>query len=253
MKTRMIVAAIALAASGSAAADEWKYSVTPYVWATDVGIGVALRDRSLVDETIPFEDLLKDLESAAMLRAEATRGAHGMAIDLFDVTLADDTGRVAMPGSSGAEVALDAEIGLSLFDVEGIYDPRGDGQGFALLYGARIIEQREDVTAQLFAGDDLVASARKVADERYIDALVGLRYSGELGTRWGYELTADVSSGGTQMTWSASPSLYYRFGEQQQYRLTAGYRHLSVDYDTDPGIDSDMTMSGLLVGVRFDF
>jgi hypothetical protein len=253
MKTRILAAAIALVASGGAAADEWQYSVTPYVWATDVGIDVALRDRSLVDETVPFEDLLEDLVSAAMLRAEAMRGAHGMAIDLFDVTLADDTGRVALPGGSGAEVALDAEIGLSLFDLEGVYDPEGDGLGLALLYGARVIDQREDVTAQVFTGDDLVASARKVADERYIDALVGLRYTGELGGRWGYELTADVSTGGTQMTWSAYPSFNYRFGDREQYAVTAGYRHLSVDFDTDPGIDSDMALSGYLVGFRFEF
>ncbi len=58
MNRRLIAALIALAASGPAAAEEWDFSVTPYVWATDVGMNVSVRDRTLVDATIPFEDLL---------------------------------------------------------------------------------------------------------------------------------------------------------------------------------------------------
>lgn len=252
MKNRLLGALIAVAASAPAAAEDWNFSVTPYVWATDVGVDVTVRDRTLVDAEIPFNDLLKDLQSAVILRADAMRGAHGIAIDLFNVTVADDSARVALPDGSGAELALDAEIGMTLLDVAGVYDPAGDGQGLALLYGARLVGQREDITATI-EGGEAGATRRFNADDTYIDALMGFRYAGTLPGRWSYELAADVSTGGTDLTWSVNPSIGYTFGENAQYRATAGYRYLAVDFATEPGVDMNMTLSGFLVGLRFSF
>lgn len=252
MKTRMLATLVALAASGSAAAEEWNFSVTPYVWATDVGMDVSVRDRTLVDATIPFEDLLEDLESAAILRADAMRGAHGIAVDLFDVTVADNGARLPLPDGSGTTLAVDAEIGMTLLDVAGVYDPRGDGQGLAFLYGARLVGQSEDVTATLEGGEP-GNERRYEADDTFVDALVGLRYAGTLPGRWSYEVAADLSTGGTELTWSVNPSIGYDFGANGRYRLTAGYRYLAVDFDTKPGVDMDMTLEGFLVGFRYAF
>jgi hypothetical protein len=253
LKTRTLAAAIALAACGTAHADEWRYTVTPYVWATDIGIDVTVSDRQLVDASVPFEDLLEDLESGTLFRAEAMRGAHGIALDLFDVAVADDSGRVALPGGTGAELALDAEVSLTIFDLTGIYDPAGDGEGFAFLYGARLIEQAEDIAAEVLDGTGAGPSARYEADDRFLDALVGIRYTGALPGRWSYELSADASAGGTELTWSVNPSIAYSFGERGQYQLTAGYRYLEVDFDTKPAVDMDMALSGAVVGFRFKF
>lgn len=252
MNRRLPALLIALAASGPAAAEEWDFSVTPYVWATDVGMDFAVRDRTLVDATIPFEDLLEDLESAVILRADAMRGAHGVAIDLFDVTVADDGARMPLPDGSGRELALDAEVGMTLFDVTGVYDPAGDGRGLALLYGVRLVGQEVDVTASVEGGAP-GDTRRYRADDTFTDALLGLRYIGELPGRWSYEIAADVSTGGTELTWSVNPSIGYEFGANGQYRLTAGYRYLAVDFDTKPGVDMDMTLDGFLAGFRFAF
>jgi hypothetical protein len=252
MNRRLPAALIALAASGPAAAQEWNFSVTPYVWATDVGMDVTVRDRTLVDARIPFEDLLEDVESAVILRADAMRGAHGVAVDLFDVTVADDSGRIPLPGGSGDELVLDAEIGMTLLDVTGVYDPAGDGRGLALLYGVRIVGQEEDITATIGGGAS-GTSRRYRADDTFIDGLLGLRYSGALPGRWSYEFEADVSTGGTELTWSVNPSIGYTFGADGQYRLSAGYRYLAADFDTEPGVDMDMTLDGFLAGFRFAF
>jgi hypothetical protein len=252
MKSPILAAALILAA-GPAVAEEWKLSVTPYVWATDVGIDVAIHDRALIDETIPFDELLRDIESAALVRAEAMRGAHGIAIDLFDVSLADDSGRVALPGGSDSELLLEAEIGMTILDVTGVHDPDGDGRGIAFLYGTRILDQREKIDATIENGGAPVRRARHEGDDTFVDGLLGIRYSDRPAGRWSYEVAADVSTGGTQLTWSVAPSVGYAFGERRQYRVTAGYRHFDVDFETDPGVDLDMKMSGFLVGLRFDF
>jgi hypothetical protein len=253
VNTRILAAAVALAACGTAQADEWKLTITPYFWATDVGVDVAVHDRDLIDATSPFEDLLEDLQSAALIRAEAMRGEHGIALDLFDVTVADDGGRVPLADGSGAELALDAEVGMTIFDVTGVYDPKGDGQGLALLYGARILEQRENIVAEIDDGSGAGPGARYDADDRFVDALVGARYEGRLTGRWNYEIAADVSTGDTDLTWSVAPAVGYAFGARDQYQLTAGYRHMAVDFATGPNVDMDMKLSGFLIGFRFSF
>jgi hypothetical protein len=253
MKNRILAAAVALAACGTASADEWKWSVTPYLWATDVGIDVTVRDQQLVDKTIPFEDLLEDLKTGTLFRADAMHGEHGIALDLFNVVIADDSGRVPLPGGSGAELSLDAEVGMTIFDLTGVYDPQGDGKGLSFQYGTRIINQREDIAADLTGGNVAGRSAKYDASNTYVDALFGARYAGNLPGRWSYEIAADLSTGGTDLTWSVSPSIGYTFGKQQQYRMTAGYRRMVVDFDTQPTVDLDMTLSGYLIGFRFAF
>jgi hypothetical protein len=249
----VIAAAVALTLSAVASADEWKMSVTPYLWATDVGIDLTVKDLELVDETIPFEDLLEDLETVAQVRFEAVRGKHGLAIDLFDVNLADDNDRVPLSDGSGGELVLDTQIGMTILDVAGVYDPEGDGNGLAFIYGARVINQREEIDAEIELGGEGGGTTSYNADDTFVDGLIGALYVKQLPGRFSYEMAADVSTGDTQLTWSVAPTFGYTFGARDQYRLTAGYRKMVVDFNTAESVDMDMTLSGFLVGFRFAF
>jgi len=100
------------------------------------------------------------------------------------------------------------------------------------------VGQEEDITATIVDGEP-GASRRYRADDTFVDGLLGLRYSGALPGRWSYEISADVSTGGTELTWSVNPSIGYTFGANGQFRLTAGYRYLAADFDTKPGVDMD--------------
>jgi hypothetical protein len=248
----LAVAAATGAIAGTASAEEWQWSATPYVWATDLGIGLSVADRDLVDHEIAFDDLMEKVDAAAMVRVEGMRGQHGMAFDLFNVELAD-TQSIEPPGAPGADLALDAAIGLTILDATGVYDPRGDGKGFSLVYGARVIEQRNDIAATLsYAGTTLGSKSIDTTD-RFVDGLVGFRYVRELPRNFSYGFAADVSTGDTELTWSAGPSIGYAFGDRHQYRVTAGYRRMDVDFETAEPVDADMSMSGLLIGFRVDF
>ena len=72
----IITAAVLVLAPGSAQASDWKWSVTPYAWATDVGVRVDVDDRSVVDETISVADLMEDLDTIAQVRVEAKGGGR---------------------------------------------------------------------------------------------------------------------------------------------------------------------------------
>ena len=90
------------------------------------------------------------------------------------------------------------------------------------------------------------------ATDTLVDGLVGFRYSRALSLKLSYGFAADVSTGDTEMTWSAGPALGYTFGENGRYRLTGGYRKIVVDFDTAEALDADLTMSGLLLGFRVE-
>jgi len=251
LKIAMVIGAAAFATALPATAEEWNWSLTPYIWATDVGVNVAISDKVLVDETIPFDDLLDDLDAAFMVRAEGWHGNFGFAIDLFSVGLADDDQRFPLPGGNGDEIVLDTKTDMTILDIVGLYAPRGDGDGFALRYGTRVINQRNELQAQLPARG--AVSASYDSDETLVDALLGFRFARKLGQRWSYELAADVSTGDTDLTWSLGPSFGYTFGRGNRYELDVGYRHMVVDFDDATPVDSQMSMSGVLLGLSFDF
>lgn len=252
MNTKLLAAAVALAVSGAASAEEWRWSVTPYVWATDIGIDGSVSDRA-VDATIPFKDLLEDLETVAQVRVEAMHGEHGIALDLFDVTLATENDRLPLPGGSGGDLVLDTQTGMTILDLTGVYDPKADGAGFSFLYGARVINQRSDIAGAIDIGGQAGPSFAYDSNDTFVDALVGVRRVGDLPGRFSYTLAADVSTGGTKLTWSVGPSIGYSFGDGGKYQITAGYRRMVMDFEATDAVDMDMTVSGVLVGFRFAF
>lgn len=254
-KLALAAVALALTAGAPATASDWQWRVTPYVWATDVGVDVAIDDRTVIDDEITIGELLEDVETIAQVRLEAQRGSHGLFLDLFDVTLADDPARLALPGGQGIALVT-PEMGMTLLELGGLYDPRGDQRGFQLLYGARLLDQRAEIDAAFELVDGSSVDRRYEIEDTLVDALIGVRYVRRLGERWSLETKADLSAGGTELTWSASPSLGWSFGAERRYTLQAGYRRMVVDFDTadaSADIDSRMTLSGFLVGLRVGF
>jgi hypothetical protein len=247
-----VAAAAAAMASGAASAEDWQWAATPYVWATDLGVELTVADRSLVDAEVPFSDLVDKLDGAALVRVEGMRGQHGMAFDLFSVELVD-AHVVELPGGSGANLAIDARVGLSILDAAGVYDAHGDGEGFALVYGARVIEQRNAIDTTLARGGMTIGGRSFDTTDTLIDGLVGLRYARALPHNFSYAFAADVSTGDTELTWSAGPTIGYAFGDGDRYQVTAGYRRMDVDFATAEHVDADMSMSGLSIGFRIEF
>lgn len=249
---RALTALGVLAAAPAAIASDWTWSVTPYIWTTDVGADLAIDDRQVVDEQIAFTDLIDDIDTVAQVQLEGRHGAHGVLFDFFDVTLSEPARRVDSP-HGGAHAVVAPEIGMTILDLAGTYDRDGDRQGLEWLYGARVIDQRLNLEV-LFVPEtgDSSASAYE-AGETLVDALVGVRYTRRLASRWSWQMRADVSTGGTELTWSVGPTLSYAFGKDGRYALSAGYRRMDVEFDTEETMSATMSLSGALIGFRFAF
>ena len=248
----LVVTTLALLLTASAAsASDWSWTITPYAWATDVGVNAKVADREIVDEEIAVGDLLEDLDTIVQLRLDVQHGQYGLALDLFDVTLSDQVSGVALPENAG-EAALDSDMGMTILDVAGLFDPKGDKQGVSFLYGVRVLNERATVDAT-FLLDSGSSTGRYETEDTFVDGLVGIRLTKRFSRHWSYQMQADLSTGGTDYTWSAGPSIAYAFGQSGRYSLTAGYRRMEVNFEEDGELNTEMTLSGVLVGLRLSY
>jgi hypothetical protein len=251
-RTLGLAAVIVAAWAAESRASDWRWTLTPYAWTTDVGVDVAVGDETLVAEEISVTELLEDVDTLAQVRLEAQKGAHGLFADLFDVTLSEEATTAALPSGAG-DATLTPEMGMTILEVGAIYDPSGDRRGFQLLYGARVLDERATIGVELRRADGSTASRELEVDETFVDALAGFRWIRPLSKRFTWQVQADVSKGGTELTWSAGPTLACALGENGKHAVTAGYRRMVVDFDTADAVDAKMTLSGFLAGLRIGF
>jgi hypothetical protein len=249
LRNTVLAAALALGTATTAQAGDWRWTLTPYAWATDVGVDVAIGDETLVDEEISVQELLEDIDTLFQARLETQKGELGFFGDLFDVTLSEATATIALPQGAG-DLEITPEMGMTILDLGSFYDPNGDQKGFQLLYGARIMNQRAELA---LTRPSTGAATTIEIDDTFVDALVGFRYIRPLGQRFSVQMQADVSKGGTELTWSAGPTFAYAFGESGRYAATVGYRRMVVDFETADAVDAKMTLSGALAGLRIAF
>lgn len=250
---RWSLAAMAIATSSvtAVARDErWRWTVTPYVWATDVDVDVALDGRTVVDETIRVTDLIDDIDVTFQGRVEAKRGEHGVMLDVFYVSMSDDGNAFDLPQGAGTG-NLDWKMDLTIADVAGIHDPDGDDLGFSFLYGARILDQRADVDARFTTSGGSSAENYRPS-ETLFDVLAGVRFGAQLTEGLRFQSQIDGSIGGTDFTWSAFPSLSYALGDGA-FGLVAGYRTMTIDFQDEGGVESEMTLSGPVLGLDVSF
>lgn len=246
----VVAAALVTSTVHASESQGWRWSITPYAWATDVGVDVSLDGRQVVSETIPVEDLLEDIDATFQGRIEARNGRHGLLLDVFYVSMSDSVQGFALPQGLG-QGDLDWKMDMTIADVAGTYDPDGDGEGLSYLYGTRIIDQRFDADARFTTSGGTNAESYGGSDTLF-DVLAGVRYSRPLGEHWRFQSQLDVSTGGTEYTWSAFPSFSYGFGDGS-CSLLAGYRHMSIRFEEQGGLESEMSLSGPVLGLRFSF
>ena len=247
---------ITLSMTGAAAASDWEWSVTPYAWATDVNADISINDRQVADQKIDFTDLAEELEWTAQGHVEGRKGRHGVMLDLFYINLADDAQRFPLPAPLPGEALVDGELKLTILDVGGVFNPRGDGEGFSLFYGGRAVDRNIEVDARFPLCPGVTLARSYEVSETLYDALLGARYARQINSRWSWAVQADASTGGTEQTWSALAGLGWSFGAEGRYTLIAGYRYMDIQFEKDNAlgeVDTDVTLSGFISGLRIAF
>jgi hypothetical protein len=248
------VALVALFAGAKPArASDWQWSITPYLWATEIGLDASINDQEILEREADLSDVLDSLDFTLQVHFEGQNGKHGMLFDLYYADLGDDDHRFPLGGPAGGEVVVKGDLEMTMLEAGGIYNPRGDGTGFAVLYGARLIDMDQELDARFELGSGSTPSRRYSASTTLVDAMLGARFVGQINDRWTYIFRADASTGGTELTWNAWTGVGWTFGETNRYTLLAGYRYMEIEFeeeDQNAELELQNKLGGFIVGLR---
>ena len=256
---RVIVMAVALViglGQAPAAADEWAFDLTPYMWLSDVTMDVEVNGVGVGEGTIDAADVIDALDFAMMANFQARKGSWGLLFDLGYFDSDDNPKRHPLDHPAGAELVLKGDMEITMLDAGGIFNPSGDGYGFTLIYGVRIIDTDQEIDAHVEAGDAVGETERYGMSNTLLDGLIGFRYMAPFADSWLFHLKGDFSTGETENTWSALMGLGYTFGSADQYSLLAGYRTLQIELlekDAMANVEVTNGMSGPYFALRIGF
>ncbi len=229
-----------------AAAQEWEFSVTPYLWAAGLeGDIAAFPNLPAAQVDLSFGDVLEDLNGAIMIKAEAQHGRLGLIADFGYVKTDSSTDDVTIrdPRFTGATLGnelLTATAAVAWRAVE------EEQYSIDFLGGVRFSKVSPDLA--LIFRDTVVRRANP--DESWFDPIIGARAKVQLSPRWSLTAYGDVGGFGvsSDLTYQALATASYDFNER--WALSAGWRHYAVDYE-DGDFVYDVSQSGPILGVTF--
>ena len=252
-----LLASLLLAPANGRADVEW--TIAPYLWASDVGLDIVVNDDELVDQDVPFNNLVDKLDTALMVHFEAREDQWGGFLDVIYIELSDS--RTISPGPGGpvvGDVTVDASLRLNIYEAAVLYRFGNAAPGqveFDLFAGGRSAQIKVPLRLTIDTALPAPEVLEGEADISETDFLFGGRVLGYFSERWGYNLRADYSAGGSEGIFNAHAMIGYTFG-QGLFTLNGGYRHMQLKFKDNidaATIENDITMSGPVLGFVFNF
>ena len=241
-------ATIAQAGNGNStgqAANDWTFSVSPYLWAAGIkGTTGTLPGLPAAEVDESFSDIFNDLQFSGMLFYSARKGRFGISGDLqYTQTLAKDD--ALSPLFAGEELRSKSFVVSALGEYL-LYD---DSRSVLRLSGGARLWS---VDTELKLSTGLLPGTRIKGDKTWVDPVIGLSGVLDLGPKvflrgWGFvggfgvgsDFTADLFGGvGYRITDSISSTL--------------GYRWVKVDYDSND-FTYDVRQQGIATCLSFSF
>jgi len=241
-----LAAAPARAQEGGDETGRWHFQLTPYVWAAGLEGRIAPSSRlPAIQTSKSFGDLLQDLDVGLFVNGFARRDRLVVNVDLS--YLAASRGGHYRLGP----VRLRGDASVRQFSTTlsaGYRAVAQEGLSLDLLAGVRIWDVKGDADASL-ASVPIVSTGTRFT---WADPILAARLNWRLAPRLTALAYADIGGfgAGARFTWQALGTLNYQATENVY--LSAGYRHLAVDY-RDGGRRLDVGLSGPLVGVTWRF
>lgn len=226
--------------------DEFRYSLTPYLWAVNVGGDIAYKDRTLVDQNISTGELLSKLQYGGMIEGEVHNGNWGFAANLLYSSIQNSSSR--MRGVVDLGSTTTAQMGI--YNLTATYTLLSSKQAYVdALLGVRILsnDAKVNVNAQ---GTPLGTTLK--SNTTLTNPILGLKGRYRLGeSDYFVPFYIDVGGGvdGTQLTTQGILGIgkAYDWGD-----LMLVFN--DVYYQTKNGATtSNLNFYGAAVGVTFKF
>jgi hypothetical protein len=224
---------------------KWEALVTPYGWATWVGVGVDPSNRrgSSASDTIGFDQLAKHLSWVPFMgAAEFRNGPYGIALDYVHAPLRAgfNTRNVLFGGGTGGLV-IDTGTAMGLYRVTA--EPN---QYIDVGIGVRAWGVNGDISLN----QGLLPSLNITGGGAWADPLVSVRYHRELGNGFGATFYGDVGGFGlaANVDWQVLGTIDYAL--KPGFDLHAGFRSLSFDYSV-PRAGINVNLYGPIFAATF--
>ncbi len=241
-------------------------SLTPYLWAIYLNGNTTVKGVK-ADVNVDFDDLVKDLDGALMLVAEARKGDFSVFLDTIYAKLSDNDSA----SDGGDNLRIDADVNQLVALAAGTYRVGefrlADWQATGPLdvavdpyVGARFTYLNLDLKGRLEEPSLGVRDTRNAGgNENWTDPVIGLRTLWDLGDQWDFVVLGDVGgTGKSQYSAQGLATIGYRFdlfGENNA-SLRAGYRALYQKFEDGNGdnkFEWDVTMHGPILGLGIRF
>ena len=239
-------------------ANDIEWTIAPYFWGAGVTLDVAVDGNPAIGADVSLKDILDKLDSVFMGHAEGRGERFGLFIDTIYMSLADSNVIPIGPGGPIlGDLITDMKLTLKLYDVGGIYRVPNFSSGsttFDILLGARLVDVDQNLDAILPGPSAMPVNLALNVSET--DVFLGGRVMGDFTAKWHYKVRADFSAGGTDGTYNLLGAVGYTFGDTGLFSLDLGYRYMSIKLKNDvsgTAVESDLTMSGPIVGFIFNF
>ncbi|AGP47112.1 hypothetical protein HL670_01813 [Serratia plymuthica] len=224
-------------------AEEWQFTLSPYLWAAGIRGDVGHRSTGTQFMKTDFSAIARDLDVAVMGMGEARKGPYSLLMDLMFI---DTTTRNGLPdGAPASRLKVDSRT------VSGFL-----GGGYTLLEegGARLdatggVRVWYSSTSLHFQGG-IIDGASGSDRATWVDGVAGLR--GQYALTPTVRLSAWGLAGGGQsrLDWDAAALLSWEF--TPGFSAVAGYRAMGVDYRHN-GFVYDVVQQGPILGMNGRF
>ena len=246
---RILIAALCALATAPAVADDWTYSIEPYVLAASIAGDVSMGRVTGAEIDVDFSTILDSLDMAAMIRFEAHSGnGWGFAIDYGFMELSDD-----IFGERGGVV--DARVRQGTLEGLLIRQSRNEASGLEYFAGFRWWDNDIDIAIDPAI---LPGTIENNVDASWIDLIVGARWTRDISDRWQMQLRGDLGGFGIESDFTSALSASFLYQFSPRFSLDLQYSALWVDYEEgksgQPGYFAyDTVTHGPIVGLKISF
>jgi hypothetical protein len=234
-----------------AVSDQWRFEVTPYLWAPGIRGTLGLDNGLAKSADFTTSNVLGDLKSGGMIAAEAHYGKWGIMGDLVSATL-QKSGSIPVatpfgPDTIGDQVTLQQTVltGAATYTVANTKNAYVD-----TLLGVRAIYATATVSANLNGTPDKETTSKTTST---VDPIIGAKGRYRIAdSSWYVPFYGDIGSGGgtTNLTWQAMVGIGKTFGSLID--LSLSYRALYYDMKAG-GVLQKTTMLGPQIALTFKF
>lgn len=243
VRAMVLAAAAGTGLAGTAGAQSgWTGQVTPYVWATGLGGDLSFGGRTVSIDT-SFRDLLENLDGAFFLSGFARRDRLVL---LGDLSWSNSSRAGVLPPPAPGPLPAEGRLRQSSLTLAAGYRVADTaGMTVDLLAGVRHWRIRSSAAVPAIG----FSAERRV---EFTDPILAARINARLAPDWSALLHADIGGFGVGSHRTAQLVATVNWRAAEGIWLSAGYRHLTVDYRTS-GLRLDTRLSGPLLGASFSF